>query len=181
MCSPAAMGVTSGVQMMAGLYTAGQIQEEGKATRNYYNLQADTAEKNADIVEMQADRKVSNIQDKAALETRKFDDQVKSLEGSQRVAMAASGMGAGSVSAEDITRDTMSKAALDKALIRYNADMESDNTTREAKFEAGNMRIQAKQLRYAGKMAQKSAKMNSYTSLFNTATQTGTNWMLFNK
>ena len=43
------------------------------------------------------------------------------------------------------------------------------------------MRIQAKQLRYAGKMAQKSAKMNSYTSLFNTATQTGTNWMLYNK
>lgn len=181
MCSPAAMGVASGLQVMGGLYSAGQMQQEGKATRNYYNLQADTLEKNAEIVGIQADRKVTNIQDRAALETRKFDDQVKTLEGSQTVAAAASGIGAGSVSSEDIARDTMSKAALDKALIRYNADLESEDTQRNAKFEAGNMRIQAKQLRYAGKMAQKSAKMNSYTSLFNTATQTGTNWMLYNK
>lgn len=169
MCSPA---IAAPMMMAGGLYSASNQIQAGKDERNYYNMSANTDEAQAKIVKVQGDRAVTNTQDKAAFDDARLHDQVAAVEGSQKVALAANGVGAGSTSAEDIARDTMTKAAKDEALIRYNADSASDAINKDTNVQVMGLNEQARQKRYAGKMAQKAAKRNAFATILGTSAQT---------
>lgn len=169
MCSPAAIPMA--IQAGGGLLSYNSTVQAGKDERNYYNMSADTDEANAAIVKIRGDRQVTNIQDRAAFDNAILKDQVKEVEGSQKVVAAVNGVGAGSVSAEDIARDTMTKAEKDEALIRYNADLSSDEVNRNTNFEVAQLKQSARLKRYSGKMAQKAAKMRAFTTIIGTSAQ----------
>ena len=170
MCSPT-IAIPMAMQIGGGLYSASNQIKAGKDERNYYNMSAANDEAQAKIVKIQGDRAVTNTQDKAAFDDARLHDQVASVEGSQKVALAANGVGAGSTTAEDIARDTMTKAAKDEALIRYNADSASDAINKDTNVQVMGLNEQARQKRYAGKMAVKAAKRNAFSTIFGTAAQ----------
>ena len=178
MCSPAA---AAGVQLAGGMYSAYQQRQAGKMEQSYYNMLATNADKQAEAAQLVAGNKVTAIQNRAAFDSGSLKDQVKGVEGSQKVELAAAGVGAGSVTAEDIARDTMTKAAMDEALIRYNADMASDETLRQGKFEALDLKNQAIGYRMAGKNARRTAKTNSYSTLLGASTQAASTWYTGNR
>ena len=180
MCSPA-IAIPMAMQIGGGLYSASNQIKAGKDERNYYNMSAANDEAQAKIVKIQGDRQVSNIQDRAGFDSAAQHDQVAALEGSQKVALAANGVGAGSTSAEDIARDTMTKAAKDEALIRYNADMSSDEVNKQTNVQVMGLNEQARQKRVAGKMAVKAAKRNAFSTILGASAQTAMTYANYKK
>lgn len=180
MCSPA-IAIPLALQIGGGALSASNQIKAGKDERNYYNMSANTDEAQAKIVKIQGDRAVTNTQDKAAFDNERLHDQVASVEGTQKVALAANNVGAGSVSAEDIARDTMTKSAKDEALIRYNADSESDAINKDTNFQVGSLNEQARQKRVAGKLAVKAAKRNAFSTILGASAQTAMTYANYKK
>ena len=86
--------------------------------------------------------------------------------------MAVNGLGAGSVTAEDIVLDTQTKAEMDKEAIRYNADAMIKETQTQARNQAWDLRSQSKLNLFAGKNAKRAGEINAASSLLGSASST---------
>ena len=171
MSLPIAMGA-----MGAGtLLNAYGTYQQGVAQRNYYRYLENAAQIESDQVQKQADQESSFAQDAGARETGMLKRKVSEVEGTQR-AIAGANVGGGSVTTQDIQKDTFDKAKMDELAIRYNADLTSWKTQEEAKAKQYSLAEQKKMNRYAGESAYRSGKRNAFTSLIGGAGQVAGTW-----
>jgi hypothetical protein len=179
MCNP--MFLAMGVQAVGtGVSAYGSIKS-GEANAAYYNFLASQNNKLATDTQEAAIKDVSGIQTQASLTQEQKDREVSKLSGSQRAALAASGVGGGSVTSEDISRDTMTTAGRDAAAIRYNADIKSYQIAKEAELRAQALRSQSEGFGQAGVNATKAGTLNALTSVLGGATSVASNWYNWNQ
>ncbi len=166
----AALPVAMGLQVGGSLLAAQAAKDEGEMSARYYDMLGMNSDLNADLTVLAGDRSARDVQDRAATESGVLRDNVKRTEGAQDVALAANGTG-GSVTAEDIARDTRAKARLDELAIRYNADTKSGDIRRGAAMDAMNLRFQGGASRVSGNNARATGKARSIVSLVGGAAQ----------
>lgn len=179
---------------------AGMIEETGARQIQYIK---DAASRNSKYIKDAAEINVTQVQDAGARDSDALGKAVRSLEGTQRASMAASGIGGGSVTAEDITSDTFSKAKKDEMAIRLNADLSSWNILRnasiadkelkintetniwevgaETKNKAYNARTQGYGYRLAGRNAIIAGNNNATSSLLTSVGSIGNSFMNYRK
>jgi hypothetical protein len=173
MCNPAALAMTTIVAGTAQSYQGNKAS--GEAQQAYYNYLAAQNEQTAKETFKVAGKQETLIQDEAARTSTNLNRQVKGVEGAQRAAEGASGT-SGSVTAEDIAKDTESKANLDRAAIRTSADLQSQSAADAATQQAVALRRQADSYRYAGENAKLVGNINASTSLLSGATAVADQW-----
>lgn len=166
MCDPVSI---MAITVAAGGFSAYQKVQEGKATAKMYQYQSDALEQEKGLVQRTADVNSKFNQDAAMRDSATLSRNVAQLEGAQKVAAAANGIGGGSVTSADIAVDTYDKFQMDKLAIQYNADMKSWQIQNEAKSNIWGLSEQQKQLRAAGKNAKKAGYMNAASTLLNSA------------
>lgn len=153
-----------GLQAAGSIFGASSSDQAGRAQAGYYRYLGQQNEFQARVVEAAGSRQAGNIQDAAAVEYGKHLRNVKQVEGAQQAAGAAAGM-AGTVTAEDIARDTANKARLDELAIRYNADSQADEVLRTAGITAFNLRSEAAGQRSAATQAERTGKRQATATL----------------
>ncbi len=160
----AAIPAAIGLQVAGSAFAADSAQQAGKAQEGYYRYLASTSDANANLTELGGKVQSRSIQDAAAAEYVQNLRNVKRVEGSQRAGFAANGI-AGSVTAEDIARDTNNTAKLDEMAITYNADTQSSEVLRQAGITAMNQRSEAAGYRMAGSQARIAGNRSAIASL----------------
>lgn len=172
MCAPVAglalTAVSTGLQIASGVAQARATRAEGEATNNYYRYLADVNEQQAALAERTGRAQSRAIQDVAKLKWRRLAETQVEFRASQRAALAASGVPLSSVTAEDISRSTISKQALDRATLRFDADTRSYEAITQAANQAYGLRSQASGFRTAGANALTAAKARARGTLFKT-------------
>ena len=168
MCMAAALPIMSAVAMVAagGVEAYGQYQA-GKSQQKYYNYLADQNEREAEAAQKTAEQQTTIYQNEATLRSKELQGDVRRAKGTQKATMAAAGIYG--VTADDIISDTINKAKLDAANIRYNADIQSWAVNKEAAEKGWALRNQASLFRVAGKQAQQTAAINMTSTLLGTA------------
>lgn len=179
MCNPAAAVI--GMNIVGGAYAYESQMKQGKSQQAYYNYLAKANDVQAQEVERTAETQTGLIQDAARVESRNLTRQGKRLAGTQKAVQAANGVGGGSVTSEDIERDTMTREELDQAALRFNADSRAWETLTSAKATARGLRQQGIQFQYAGANAMEAAKINANTSLLGSATNVADSWYKWNR
>lgn len=165
----AALPVLVGTQIAGGVYSAYGAENEGIAQEGYYRYLAGQADSNARLTELAGERQARSIKDAAHLEYGRLKRSQLQLEGSQKAALGAQGI-SGSVTAEDIARDTMNAERLDEMAIRFNADSQADEVVRQAQINAIGLRTEAEGYRTAGGNARRAGRRNAYASIIGSAT-----------
>lgn len=180
-----------GVQVAGGIQAAQAQAQQGRNNKDYYYELADINEEQADeqrgVAERQvayntkvANSNITSLNANASRDTMTIERASRQVSGAQTAAGAASGVEAGSATAEDIARDTFDKASLDKMAIRYNTDNKIGNialtsninsweTMNQADLNARNLRRQAKAYRRAGDLGVSAGNINANTTLLTTA------------
>lgn len=173
----AALPVAVGLQVAGGVYGAESAKAGGLAQEGYYRSLAATSDSNARLTEISGEKQARSIQDAASAEYVRLSRDVKRVGGAQRSAAAANGI-AGSVTAEDIARDTADTAKLDEMAIRYNADSQSEEILRQAGVAAFNLRSDAEGYRMAGSQAKAAGNRAAVASLIGAATSVGSTFAM---
>ena len=136
----------------------GQYQQ-GQAQKKMYDYQASVANQQQVLAQRTAEENSRLTQQAAMEDTKQEQRKYAVLEGAQKAAGAASGIGSGSVSEGDIATDTFNTKTLDEQMIRYNADLKSWDLNRNAGMEVWGLGTQANQYRAAGKNAVTAGKI----------------------
>ena len=160
-----AMGVTA---VAGGLKAYGQYKQ-GQEQQQYYNYLADVSRTKGEYAYRTGMKESELTQDKAKYEAMLQKRNVVQFASSQRATMIANGIDLASVSAADISSDTMSKAFMDQMVIRYNADSKSWSQTTEAQYKKWAGEEEARGNEQAGKQAAASGKRAAFTTLLATA------------
>lgn len=181
MCNPTAAlyGGSMGLSMIGGFLNYQNIKDEGDAAKAYYDLLAKGKEVDADRVMKRSEDQVKINNYEASLDESELRSETKKLEGRQKTVQAASGVYGDSVTAQDIAYDTATKEAMDKSVIRYNANMKSWATKIEAIDTAFNLKREAGYNRISGEMARKASRTAAVGSILGSASQianTGAMW-----
>lgn len=168
MCMAAALPIMAVVATAAsgGIKAYGEYQQ-GKSQQKYYSYLAEQNEHEAEAAQKTAEQQTDIFQNEAAQRSKELQGDVRRAKGSQRAAMAAAGIYG--VTADDIISDTINKAKLDAANIRYNADVQSWSANKEAVEKGWALRNQATLFRAAGKQARQTAAINMTSTLLGTA------------
>jgi hypothetical protein len=172
----ALMGVSTGLQIFGGIQQAKALREQGRAQQRYYHFLADQNEADAAKILKESEQQVTAIQDAGARETAGLKRVVSEVRGAQATTLAASGVGGGSVTAEDIARDTLRKENMDEMVIRFNADSRAYETRKSAVDKAHKLRVNAIFNRMGGANVNDASRRDMVTSLLDTATSVGSNW-----
>ena len=143
-----------------GVAVYGQ-QTQAAASQKMANYQASVAEREAMLSKRTAEENVRATQQQASLDTAQLNRKYAVLEGAQKAARAASGIGGGSVTEGDIATDTFRTQDLDEQMIRLNADLKSWDLTRGGELEAWGLGTQVSQYRTAGQNARIAGNINS--------------------
>jgi len=170
MCSP---GLILPVMAVATAAASGGIKaygeyQQGKSQQKYYSYLAEQNERQAEAEERTAEQKTSIVQNEAAQRAKELKGDVARVKGAQKAAMAVMGIG-GSVTEEDILKDTTNKAWLDEQNIRYNADVTSWSIKKETAERDIALRNQSVLFRLAGKQARQAAAINMTSTILGTA------------
>lgn len=167
----AAMAGAGVLQAGAGLYAAKQQRLQGEMAQKEQEFLAAQDEINARLTVAAADRKAVDIADSAAFQDKSVKLDLANTLSGQRVGLAASGVGGGSVTAEDIGYDAAKAAGLDEAMIRANADRAIADVHRNGEWDAQNLLFSARGKRIAGESARSAGRMNATATLLGTAGQ----------
>lgn len=177
MCTPVE-GTLIGLQVASGAMGAEAAQEGAAAKARYYDFLATQNEVQAKRVKERGEQTATSIAEAAALDQDRLERGVRRVEGTQRAATGASGT-SGSVTAEDIVRDTARTHDLDVEALRYDADSKIWAARTGASDQATALRDQANQFRYAGANAKYAGDLAVGTSLLGTATSVADTWYRF--
>lgn len=166
MCDPLTITAV-GLTAAAGGIGAYNQYQEGVATKNYYDAQAQQAQNEGQLALQQGQKQSELIQDTAKVQGKQLKTSQSQFNASQRAEMAASGLQGGS--AEDILNTSFNTQQMDEMALRYNANVKSWETTESAKYKNYALGVQADQYRVAGKNAKRAGKMNAFSTLLGTA------------
>jgi len=168
MCDPITAVAVTTTAVAGGMQAYGQYKE-GAAVNKYRKGVANIQEQQGDILLKRGEKQSELIQDSAKFTGEKQKIEAAQVESAQRAALVANGVDLSSVTAQDLVSDTLSKSRLDELAIRYNADINSWNTTEEAKFKKWSLYTEAAQSRASGANALASGKRKAFTTLLSTA------------
>jgi alpha-amylase/alpha-mannosidase (GH57 family) len=171
MCDP--VTITLVATAAAGATSAYGQYQQGREQNKYYQYLAGQSQLEGAAALERSLKQSGMIQD-SAKETNKIKGIEKAeLSSSQKAAMAASGVDLSSVSAQDLTLDTMTRAKMDEMMIRRNANLNSWQTEEEGKYAKWEGDQQARQYSYAGKQAKKAGNIQAFSTLLGTAATMG--------
>jgi murein L,D-transpeptidase YcbB/YkuD len=176
MCNPAI-----GLMAVAGATQAFGQYQQGKAENDLAQAQATQSRNEGKIALARGAKQSELIQDAASYEGKQQAVKTAEALASQRAAVAAAGLDPSSVTVSDIVSSSLSKAQLDEAAIRYNADMRSWATTEEAKYANWTGQRQGDLYSLAGKNAKTAGTMNAAGTLLGTAASIGMSGLLKGK
>ena len=159
--------IAAGLTIGSGIYNAFNQYQEGVAAKKYYDYQAGQAQQEGQLALQQGQKQSELIQDTAKVQGKQLATSQAEFNASQRAALGASGNIGGS--AEDVINSTFTKQQLDESLLRYNANVNSWQTTESAKYKNYALGVQADQYRYAGKNAKYAGKTKAFSTLLGTA------------
>ena len=173
MCPPLALTVLTvaqaGLQIASGIAQAKAQRAQGEAQNNYYNYLADVNQQQALIAERTGRNQSKVNQDVQMVQGKRLAISQAENRASQSAALAASGVPLSSVTAEDISKTTFTKQALDENLLRYNADVRSYEAITGSMNQAFGLRSQGAGYRAAGANALTAARLNSRSTLLSSA------------
>lgn len=158
-----------GTTAASGAYSAYSNIQEGKQTSKMYQYQAGQLEKQKQIVQQRADINSQLNQYAASEQGAKLMKEYQVTAGTQKAALAAQGIGGGSVTAEDIASSTFDKAKLDQVALKYNADLKSYEIQEEAKNDIYGLNVQQSYLNAMAKNARTASKSKAFGTLLGTA------------
>ncbi len=140
-------GAIGGALFLGGglLSTAASLLGEDAAEKNYYRSLAATAEEQARQTEENARRNAQYIFEDAAYQNTQLARDYSNLLGRQKTALAASGLGSGSATAQLILKNSRLNAQMDQEMLMQNMNRSLYETDTQASLEAMQYRTQAKQ------------------------------------
>lgn len=171
MCEPTTIALI-GTAAAGGLQAYGQYQQ-GKSQNSYYQYLAGQSKLDAQASYDRAMKQSELIGDTATIQNKNLALKTAELSATQKAQLAASGVDLSSVSAQDLTMDTMTKAKMDEMMIRRNANLNSWETEEKGRLDLWQGEQRAKQYSYAGKDAKHAAKINAAATLLGTAASVG--------
>lgn len=144
-------GAIGGALFLGGglLSTAASLLGEDAAEKNYYRSLAATAEEQARQTEENARRNAQYIFEDAAYQNTQLARDYSSLLGRQKTALAASGLGSGSATAQLILKNSRLNAQMDQEMLMQNMNRSLYETDTQASLEALQYRTQARQYEQA--------------------------------
>lgn len=169
MCDPLTATFAT-LQVAGAVQGASSANKAGKANAAYYKSLADANEVAAGEVLKAGRIKENMAQAQAGRDTEIIQRESADLRAKQVAIAAANGMGAGSVTAEDIGSDTLTRQRMDELAIRYNADMDSWAAKTDAQNQAWDLRSQAGFNRQSAVNARQAGRNNAIASLIGGAT-----------
>jgi hypothetical protein len=165
-----AIGIMMAGTIAGGGYAMSAQNTAGKTQNTLYQNQAAYRLQQAEQAKKAADRNITTTQMQASQEAKTLAAKAGAVEGTQKATLAASGVGSGSVTAEDVITDTFDRAKLDEIALRYNADSRSEEYENQGRNGIWTAQAEGVQLRAAGKNAVREAKVNQASTALSTAT-----------
>jgi hypothetical protein len=178
MCDPASAAI-GGTMAVATIYSAQQQREAGKSQEKYYQFLAGLSEKNRGEALAQGEENAALAKEQGITTLKNFKQQKAAFQGSQKAAMAASGIQG--ATAEDIILDSADRLRMDEMAIQYNTEMDIYNAKRGAQIQSNLLNQQAGQYRYQGAMARVGGDMSSFGTLLSGGGQTAFSAYQINK
>ena len=184
LCDPTGGVATLAIMGVAGVTQAVGQYQQGQSQNSYYQYLAGQSRLDAQAAYDRSLRQSELVGDTAGIQNKNLAIKSAETSSTQKAQMAASGLDLSSVTAQDLTLDTLTRAKMDEAMIRRNANLESWQTEEQGKYAKWQGEEQAKQYGYAGKQAKKAANIQSFTTLLGTAASMGlaaSNMEMFSK
>jgi len=163
--------IAVGAALTGAAVSAVSSYKQGKAQQKMNQYQADVANQQAVLAQRAADQQSALEQLKAQRETKQLHRKYMVLEGIQKAARAASGVGGASVTEGDIATDTFRSKTLDELAIRYNADLKSWDLKQHAGLEKWGLSNQANMYGMAGRYAMQAGQYAAAGSIISGAGQ----------
>jgi len=180
-------GVAEGALALAAVSTAmggyGMYQQ-GQQQQKQAEYQAAVANNNSIVAEQNAqiqDRAAQDALSRGRIEEQQHRLKVAQMKGTQRSALAASGVQVDTGSALDMVADTAMMGEMDALTIRNNAERESYNSlvgAYNARAQASTLRAEAGLQMMAGRNAARNGTWGAATTLLGGAAQIGMNYSL---
>jgi hypothetical protein len=148
-----------GLQIFGTITGANAQRQQGEAQYQANMFQADQLEQTAKSMETQSKLKIAD-----------FRNMVAGADATQKTVLAANGIDASSVTAQDIAEDTALKGKLDELAIKYNDDLQIWQT-----------RKQAEAYRMAGSNAVTAANTAANATIIGGATGVADTWDRWSK
>lgn len=141
------MGGVVGALSIGGnvISTAASLLGSDRSERKYYRSMAAAAEEQARQTELTAQRNREYMTQNAAYQSRQLAQDYSSLVGQQKTALAASGIGHNSATAQLILKTSRLNAELDQEMLANNLERNLYENNLEASLQAQQYRTQAKQ------------------------------------
>lgn len=133
------------------LSTAASLLNSDSREKDYYKSLATSADKQAAVTQETARRNASYIFEDAAYENTQLSRQYSALLGKQKTALAASGLGSGSATAQMILKNSRLNALLDQEMLSANMNRSIYETNTQAALQAQQYHSQAQQYREANR------------------------------
>ncbi len=148
------MGGAFGKALFAGgsvVSTAASLLGSYDQEKDYYRSMAKIADEQAKQIEENARRNSEYIFQEAGYQNSELSRNYAGLLGRQKTALAASGLGMSSATAQKILKNSRLNALMDQEMLAQNMNRSIKETNRQATLEAIQYRNEAKQYRKAGK------------------------------
>lgn len=160
-----------GAEAVSGLANAFSAYQSGKIARTGYWLQEQAMRRNAEIADIRAQNAIDRGNQAASQQRVK----TRQLAGTQRAALASSGVDLTQGSPLRILTDTLYMGARDEAQILDNAQLEAQ----AARFESLGLSAQADMAAYQARST--SPSLAAATSLLSSAGQVADRWYRYSK
>jgi len=156
-------------QIGGGLMSARAARAEGESKQSYYNYLAGENDILATRTTQAAAEQSGNIAEAESKNREELKRSTDRLVGLQRATQEASGVWGDSKTAEDVSRDTSRQESRDVSALRFNADSQIRETTRQAEEQARALREQGAGYRMSGEAARTTGRINAASSIISTA------------
>lgn len=179
-----ASAATAGA-LVVGTAAAGGIAAYGAyqqaiAQKNMLNYQAQAASVQAQATKNVGTSNITAVQDQASRDSTILGRQQAAVRGAQAASAGAQGLD-GSVTGADIAKDTFTKQQMDQMTLQYNANVKSWDITNRTNNQLWGLGVQQDQYSQGANNAETAGNIAVAGSLFNTASQIGTESIYANK
>ena len=169
-------GVGSAAAISGGIISGTGQYIAGRAEQAAYNAQATSLLSGAELTQAAAQRQVKYDLQVAAENVKQVRRAGRQAYGKQLVAAAANGTDFSSVSLQDAMLDSLRAEQEDINLIKRTASQRAYETQLQADLNSIEAESQAAQARIAGRLARKTARLNTYGTLLSSAGMVAGMW-----
>lgn len=170
-----AFAAAMGLQAAGGAVGAYGSMAMGKAQASYYGFLSNQSRLEGTLAKAAGERQAADIEKSAGYTEEILARNESKAMGAQRAAFAANGI-AGSVTAQDIAKSSMTAAELDKEAVRFNADSKARAAVLQGDMAAFNYDSQATGYELAGANAMTAGKLNATATALGTSGSLASEW-----